>query len=146
MPILVEMVQDSENTTQQDGHQTYQIQPNQTIEQRQEINMQQQNKAYEYSGKPILRTSNQRIKQVQQLEPKWSGQSYGQCNIRLQCAETMEYNPKMAKVIAQTINELNQVLQRETKTAGLVSLAQTYSLNKGLKNLVTIVRTQQCLK
>ena len=45
----------------------------------------------------------------------------------------MDYNPETAKVIAQTIIELNQVLQRETKTSGIISLAQMYLLQKRLK-------------
>ena len=36
-------------------------------------------------------------------------------------------------MIAKTIIELNQAIMRETKTTGIVSLAQTYLLNKSLK-------------
>ena len=36
-------------------------------------------------------------------------------------------------MIAKTIIELNQAIIRETKTTGIVSLVQTYSLNKDLK-------------
>ena len=66
------------------------------------------------------------------LDPNWKTQSYGQYNLQSQTCNKVEYNPETAKVIAQVMTNINNMLLHESKSA-MASFVQTYTLKQGVK-------------